>query len=102
MSVPQRWVLAAGLLLFAVAGAFPPWTKYCSDFQGDAVGWQLIEFESAGHSLILSPPVWSKFPGNPKYFTRIDTANLLVIWTAISAATGAGIVAAGALRRRSI
>jgi hypothetical protein len=89
MNRAQRVVLAIGLLLIVLTGLFPNKTLEDLSRQG----------RETPHGRV---PLWqmTRFPGVEFQPLIVDIPQLAIEWIVISAATGAGVLIAGLVKRR--
>jgi hypothetical protein len=88
MNAKQKAVTYIGLMVFVLAGLFPPWTKVTKILAN--TGMRILQEDPVGLAFILSPPIWdiSGQPA-PHYFTnaKLDVSRLAIEWTIILALT---------------
>lgn len=80
----QKKILITGIILILACSLFPPWVH---TFKAKGT----YSEESAGYSLIISPPA-RKISDNVRFGVKLDTSRLLLQIFIISIATGAGVL----------
>jgi hypothetical protein len=88
MNAKQKAIIYIGLMVFVLAGLFPPWIKVTKILAN--TGMRILQEDPVGLSFILSPPIWDidRHPA-PHYFTdaKLDVSRLAIEWTIILALT---------------
>jgi hypothetical protein len=88
MNAKQKAITYIGLMVFVLAGLFPPWIKVTRILAN--TGMRILQEDPVGLSFILSPPIWD-IAGHsaPHYFTnaKLDVSRLAIEWMLILAVT---------------
>jgi len=81
----QKKIIIAGIVVFILAGLFPPWiyTLHVQAFDTE---------KPAEYALIFYPPDTEEY--DPEYGVELDFSRLAVQWLVVIAATGLGVLLA--------